>query len=380
MATRTDSRQNRQRNTLDQLSQNTNLRLDTILNLVNDELHMPLRMTQSLVANRVINIGPLAKQTIDVSSPATIPATEGHQRYRAPAITSASDILFAGGTITIPAVNGGNITTSAGSFTLALSCGVNEYVKILIYYVDGVLRFAQGVSNLSQSLASIPALPSTVNTGGVFVVGYVVVHNTAGTIDNIVGSSIYQYNSGNPLVQDASTTVKGQVNLLPQAFTGLKSFTDGINTDTINEDTLDAGVNVEGILLKDSSITSSIPTLNIGNPLSTANTTNFAHGTTANGVTKDVNIAPNGTSGSTTNVNFGSSISGSNNYFIFKGNKSILVPAGDTASRPGTPVPGMIRYNTDTGVFEHYTSGSWQSIASEAYATAESIKYSIVFG
>jgi hypothetical protein len=449
---------------LDQVSNSTNLRLDSILNLINDELQPPLRLVQSNPIDRVITVGPIAVQTLDSS--------DGHKRYHTSNVSTASDVLFTGGTVTFPSVNGNNITTTAGGFTLALSCGSNEYVKVIIYYVDGVLKFAQGTSNASKDAATLPAIPSTATTGGVFVAGYVVIHNSSGTIDTIDGNYIYQYNSRDPLMQDASATVKGIVNLTTQSFSGLKTFNDGIATDTIVEETLDAGVTIDGLLIKDGavagagvpkggepgavssstsgqagtadsvsrsdhnhdlgvhdhndaasggliiaatalqqgavSITSqtfagaktfsddtyfngdvlansggiktTAATLNIGNTASTATTTNLAYGATANATTKEVNIGPNGVSGSITNVNFGSAVSGSESNFVFKGNKSVLVPAGDTASRPGTPANGMIRYNTDNSVLEHYIGGSWKSVASEDFANAAAIRYSIVFG
>jgi hypothetical protein len=49
---------------------------------------------------------------------------------------------------------------------------------------------------------------------------------------------------------------------------------------------------------------------------------------------------------------------------VMPGSGSITVPAGDTASRPVTPVNGMIRYNSDTGLFEGYLSGAWSSFTS----------------
>jgi hypothetical protein len=44
------------------------------------------------------------------------------------------------------------------------------------------------------------------------------------------------------------------------------------------------------------------------------------------------------------------------------GAQYIKVPSGDTASRPGSPVNGYIRYNTETGAFEGYVSGQWSGI------------------
>ena len=43
------------------------------------------------------------------------------------------------------------------------------------------------------------------------------------------------------------------------------------------------------------------------------------------------------------------------------GTGSLTLPKGTTAQRPGSPTAGMIRYNTDTSVFEAYTT-SWNTL------------------
>jgi hypothetical protein len=40
----------------------------------------------------------------------------------------------------------------------------------------------------------------------------------------------------------------------------------------------------------------------------------------------------------------------------------VQLPAGTTAQRTGSPVAGMIRYNSDTGSFEGYSSSGWSAI------------------
>jgi len=40
----------------------------------------------------------------------------------------------------------------------------------------------------------------------------------------------------------------------------------------------------------------------------------------------------------------------------------LLVPKGSTAARPGSPVDGYIRYNTDLGTFEGYSNNQWSGI------------------
>lgn len=45
----------------------------------------------------------------------------------------------------------------------------------------------------------------------------------------------------------------------------------------------------------------------------------------------------------------------------------LLVPAGTTAQQPGSPVNGMIRYNSDNNEFEGYQSGAWAPIAGGSF-------------
>ena len=49
----------------------------------------------------------------------------------------------------------------------------------------------------------------------------------------------------------------------------------------------------------------------------------------------------------------------------FSSNASVKLPTGGTAQRPGSPLGGMIRYNSDTDKFEGYTT-TWGSIGGGA--------------
>jgi hypothetical protein len=61
---------------------------------------------------------------------------------------------------------------------------------------------------------------------------------------------------------------------------------------------------------------------------------------------------------------------------VFTGTGSVRLPAGGDAGRPGTPSLGMIRYNTDSNLFEGY-NGSWVALQGvydldrNTYITAE---------
>jgi hypothetical protein len=41
----------------------------------------------------------------------------------------------------------------------------------------------------------------------------------------------------------------------------------------------------------------------------------------------------------------------------------LTVPTGNTAARPGSPVNGQVRYNTDSQVLENYASSAWTNLA-----------------
>jgi len=54
---------------------------------------------------------------------------------------------------------------------------------------------------------------------------------------------------------------------------------------------------------------------------------------------------------------------------IVPGNASLTVPTGTTAERP-VGVDGMVRYNTDSAVFEGYLNGNWNAFASGSGVTS----------
>ena len=59
------------------------------------------------------------------------------------------------------------------------------------------------------------------------------------------------------------------------------------------------------------------------------------------------------------------------NNAVLPGTAAIKVPAGTTAQRAGvTASNGLIRYNSDTGLFEGYSSGSWQDFAAGSGVTS----------
>ena len=55
---------------------------------------------------------------------------------------------------------------------------------------------------------------------------------------------------------------------------------------------------------------------------------------------------------------------------VIPGTSALTVPKGATAQRSPSPVNGMIRYNTDTALFEGYLNGAWSAFASGSGVTS----------
>ena len=73
------------------------------------------------------------------------------------------------------------------------------------------------------------------------------------------------------------------------------------------------------------------------------------------GVTDQIDVA-NGTGGS-------NPIFGISNNPTLPGNSAVLIPRGNTSQRISVPTTGMVRYNTQTEVFEGYTNTGWNSFS-----------------
>ena len=74
-------------------------------------------------------------------------------------------------------------------------------------------------------------------------------------------------------------------------------------------------------------------------------------------------------------VTFGNAVGGSPTIAIadnpvIPGVASATLPAGATGDRPASAVDGMIRYNTDTLLFEGYLNGAWTAFASGSGVTS----------
>lgn len=189
MTSRLDSRQSRQRAALDQLSNSVDLRLDTILNLVNDELTMPLRLrASSPTPDRKIYIGSIEVQTLDGST--------GTGRRRTIQPIGSLMPSFTAGYLELPSSSGGSITSNQGAgwfqSSYTLTVGSNEYIKIMIALSNqGKVVLTFGAPGPSPAAATMPIALS-----GSLPIGYITVFNTGGAIQPVTDLDIRQFTSG----------------------------------------------------------------------------------------------------------------------------------------------------------------------------------------
>ena len=166
---------------------------------------------------------------------------------------------------------------------------------------------------------------------------------TNGTGDLILSTNSGT-NSGTITIEDG---VNGNIIIAPNG-TGQVQITNAvIDTTTIEVTNINAKDGTAAMTIADSTGAVTVSSLlnvdNIRLDTNTISTTN------SNG---NLTIAPNGTG-----------------YVIFSGTQAILVPKGNnTTERPGTPVTGMLRYNTTSDEFEGYSgsSASWKSVGGAA--------------
>ena len=73
--------------------------------------------------------------------------------------------------------------------------------------------------------------------------------------------------------------------------------------------------------------------------------------------------AANGGTGNVAPANYDILVGRASSYTLSSSmTTAIQLPSGTTAQRPGVPVNGMLRYNTDLNSIEGYNAGAWVSI------------------
>ena len=116
---------------------------------------------------------------------------------------------------------------------------------------------------------------------------------------------------------------------------------------------ISAGGNVTGGNILTNGIVSAMGDINTSGNISAA-------GNLAVGNTLFVDVATN-------TASFGSNVQTTGAVVAFNATNSILLPVGNTAQRPGTPVTGMLRYNSTISQSEIWNGAAWVVVGGSNY-------------
>jgi len=180
MSIRINSDQSEYRGVLDQLTTQaaTETGLDTLLPSINKAVTMPLRIREANPSSLVVFID---------SNVVTNPL---HGRKQTMSPIGSSLPTFAGGFLTLPSMSGGTITPSGltltGTTTLTVTSG--NFIKMLmVLNSSGQVVLSFGAEGASEAAATLPVIQSLT-----IPIGYIVIQNLTGTIQNISSSNLYQ--------------------------------------------------------------------------------------------------------------------------------------------------------------------------------------------
>lgn len=186
--TKTSSRQLVHRDFLDQLDNRTSfadtagnkpsnsLKLNDLFKELNTQLKLPFEMQESVTPNLSLNIGPGEVTTNRSDKNRTFAQIDGQH------------FTFTSGIITFPAASGGAVTVTPGADTV-LNLTTGNYIKALVQINGtGQLSIVFGTENTTEATATMPATEP-----GKTAIGYVVLQNVGGVIQNIVNANIHQF-------------------------------------------------------------------------------------------------------------------------------------------------------------------------------------------
>lgn len=239
------------------------------------------------------------------------------------AITGSADVAFSSADVTLTLTNTNaaqtarnlrlNLTgTSGGARNLILGsgCQIEKF-----YLINNGLADAVTVKNTTGSGVAVPA-----------------------------GTAMFVFNNGtdvvNPLTYFTGTVVSSSATI-----TG-----GSINSTPIGGSTAAAGAFTT---LAASGNTS------VGGTLGVTGNATFTNDLSVNGNTTLGNA-------SSDTITLNANTANVPNNLTFNGTGSITVPKGTDAEQPGSPVSGMIRYNTTGNTFEGYSNGAWGAIGGGA--------------
>jgi hypothetical protein len=179
MPTKFDTRQSINHTILARLSGVADTELDDLLASINTEVSPPLAIS-CVGTNRVVNISNILAVNSATGLTRTIPPI------------SNTLPVFASGTVTLSSGGAPCTATPSVGTPYVFTVASGNYIKLGINIdATGSLVLQAGIEGASAAAATVP--PTVSNT---FAIGYVIVHNTGGTIDNIITSTLVQFAGG----------------------------------------------------------------------------------------------------------------------------------------------------------------------------------------
>jgi hypothetical protein len=346
-------------------------------------------------------------QSLTITTPAGVTFTDGvNSTTITPTNIDTGNIRISGNTV--ESITGNlNVTAASGTINLQNNTYITGNLDVTgditlggnITVGDASTDTINFVGGISSNL--IPATTATYNLGSsslrwanVFlnraeIDGVVIDNNTIQTTlnnDNLTlqanGSGIIsipnndvQINQNLTVTTDLTVT-SGTSYLKNTNITGTVTQTGNINQT--GNFTTSGNVQVTGNVEVTGSL--QLPQIDISNnTISTRQTGTDLHLTangTGNVLVEDLAIEGNIIKSTVTNANITLKPIGTGVVYI-NSDQSLVLPVGNNSQRPGTPVNGMIRYNSQLGRYEGYNNGYWLTMSGVAdsdgntYITAE---------
>jgi hypothetical protein len=225
---------------------------------------------------------------------------------------------FSGGGLTLTSINASNI--SAGTIANARTTGSASNGASTL-----VLRDANG------SFAANVGTFTTVSGNGAGISAINASNISSGTIANARTTAASANGASTIVARDANGSFAANVG----TFTSISG--NGVALTAINASNITSGT------------------------IANARTTGSASNGASTIVLRDSNGSFAGNVGTFTDI-AGGTANFSGNVFM-TGTGAFKAPNGTTAQRPGSPVDGMLRYNSDEDSFEGYIDGAWGGIS-----------------
>ena len=291
----------------------------------------------------------VANEVVTVNSYGTLQG--GNLYFNNANVTANANIgnIGVSGLVTVTGnITGGNLTTTGianigtlavtGAATVGTTLNVTGNANVGNLGTAGLITATGNITGGNLITAGLASIGTTLSVTGNANVGNL---GTAGLITatgNITGGNL---------------TTAGIANIGTLAVTGAATVgtTLGVTGNITGGNLITTGqANLGNIRISGDNITDTNGRVNFNTALGDVD---FA----VNGLTANVFYIDAGTN----TASFGNATQTTNALVSFNSTNSILIPVGNTSQRPGTPVTGMMRFNTSTDSLEFYDADSWTS-------------------